>query len=184
LLGVSKKLDSYAILVASVVASFGASEGRSSFSVNHSFQSTWIPDTGFGRYIVTGTQPLISAYGQNGFNEFCIIFVDEMVHASNFCEMLSGANDCRGNRAVFSGSLTRLARRTSPVKMVDKAMTNSSRTLHSNSPFMRPLSPNIISLESTTVRGLRHDVIHLVEKDSGLLASSHGVRNFSYVKKD
>ena len=30
---------------------------------------------------LSGTQPLISAYGQNGFNEFCISFVDEMLQS-------------------------------------------------------------------------------------------------------
>ncbi|KAF8868757.1 chitin synthase [Gymnopilus junonius] len=30
---------------------------------------------------LSGTQPLISAYGQNGFDEFCINFADEMLHS-------------------------------------------------------------------------------------------------------
>jgi chitin synthase len=30
---------------------------------------------------LSGTQPLISAYGQNGFDEFCINFVDEMLQS-------------------------------------------------------------------------------------------------------
>ncbi|KAG1857448.1 glycosyltransferase family 2 protein [Suillus subluteus] len=37
--------------------------------------------TGSGSMSFTGTAPLISAYGQNGFDEFCINFADEVVQS-------------------------------------------------------------------------------------------------------
>lgn len=37
--------------------------------------------TGTGSMVFTGTAPLISAYGQNGFDEFCINFTDELVQS-------------------------------------------------------------------------------------------------------
>ncbi|KIJ69713.1 glycosyltransferase family 2 protein [Hydnomerulius pinastri MD-312] len=37
--------------------------------------------TGTGSMMFTGTAPLVSAYGQNGFDEFCINFADEIVQS-------------------------------------------------------------------------------------------------------
>jgi len=37
--------------------------------------------TMMGSMMLTGTAPLVSAYGHNGFDEFCINFVDELVQS-------------------------------------------------------------------------------------------------------
>jgi chitin synthase len=52
--------------------------------------------TGTGSMAFTGTMPLVSALGQNGFDEFCINFSGEVVHSyvlRNVFENAVGYND-------------------------------------------------------------------------------------------
>jgi hypothetical protein len=173
-------------------SSFGPSQGRSPFIPNYPFQSTWIPDMGPSRYIVSPapnissplTVKMDSTNSASISQMRCYNLISFVIHSrtqsaitnawskilsvyllyqlwtmelvSNSCEVLSKVNDSRGSPVVFSGSSTRPVRRTSPVKMVNNAMTNSSRTLRPNSRSMPLSSPNVISLESTTMRGLHH----------------------------
>ena len=58
---------------------------------------------------LSGTQPLISAYGQNGFDEFCINFADEMLQSyvlRHTFENSIGYNECMVQDAVALPSIS------------------------------------------------------------------------------
>lgn len=81
--------DLYAILFAFVVETANHRLAPSSKDPPPPTQIAVLDQPGFqtrgpagtGSMSFTGTAPLISAYGQNGFDEFCINFADELLHS-------------------------------------------------------------------------------------------------------
>jgi chitin synthase len=108
-------LNQVARLLGVSAASLGACQGQSPFIANHPFRPTWIP--GSGRYIVhvpLGHPTLVSAYGQNGFDEFCINFADEMLQSyvlRHTFENSIGYNECMVQDAVTLPSISTMDNR-------------------------------------------------------------------------
>ena len=81
--------DIYAILFAFVVETCNHRLAPSSKDATPATQIVLLDQPGYQTrgpagttsMSLSGTQPLISAYGQNGFDEFCINFADEMLHS-------------------------------------------------------------------------------------------------------
>ncbi|KAI5987740.1 glycosyltransferase family 2 protein [Pisolithus orientalis] len=81
--------DLYAILFAYVVETVNHKICLSSRETSPTTQIIVVDQPGYqsrgpaatGSMMLTGNAPLVSAYGQNGFDEFCINFANELIHS-------------------------------------------------------------------------------------------------------